>query len=81
MLVYNGQFELDNIELIRRVAQQKGNRPCQQSKHTPLDMHKALGLTPPPSKTRLMFNRSCAIGLFLALNALTYFAITRLFNA
>lgn len=80
MLVYNGQFELDNIELIRRIAEQKSNRPSEHTKVVPHDMHKALGLIPPTSKARLIFNRSCAIALFLLLNALTYFAITNIFN-
>ena len=80
MLVYNGQFELDNIELIRRVAQQKGNRPSQHPDKISLHMHNASDLTPATSKARLIFNRTCAIVLFVMLNALTYFAMTRLLN-
>ena len=73
MLVYDGNYELENIELIRRIAQQEPSWPKKSSAKATLDMQKTLHLSPPVSKARLILNRILAILFFIILNGLSYF--------
>ncbi|WP_053980735.1 hypothetical protein [Marinagarivorans algicola] len=79
MLVYDGHFNLDNIELIQRVAAQQhsGIQGLQEQKQHHI---KVLGLNPPASRQRLIRNRACALVVLLTLNAFTYYTIATLFG-
>ncbi len=79
MLVYDGHCNLDNIELIQRVAaqQRSGIQGLQEQKQHHV---KISGLNPPASQQRLVRNRACALAALLALNAFTYYAIVALFG-